>query len=449
MTYDQANRLQTTTTGGSTSYFTFDTTKGWRTSQGASSDENDPGRIRFTYTGAGRLATYVNPGTGLGATYSYDALGQRTQKAVTQGAQTITTNYTYEGLSLLRLEAEDDAQNPESWQITYLYDEQGRPYAGLYRSPKESTTPTVFALLTSDRGDVLSLLDAEGSPFAAYRYDAWGNPQGHGNLATGIWTASTNLIGSSLAAAIAERQLLRYAGYAYDQESSLYYLSARYYDPATRQFTSKDPGKADGEESAYQYCRGNPVGNIDHSGAYTVQYLKFPKLDLKGWDSTYLLRVLQRNAGTLRLKTFTYQHAFGRIDGWYEGALWWVDRVKDKGQWDYKRSTSGYWDITKSYIPFKVGLTTYAISKEAFGNINLGYTGAALGLPKSVLTAGSTLYDLLIKYRGWKKDTAFNTLNSALRQVVDEVYKDRPRIKWGWDLYQKHGAVYTGYYFVK
>ncbi|MCZ7661868.1 MAG: hypothetical protein M5U22_02455 [Thermoleophilia bacterium] len=269
-TYDAANRLQTATTAGTTTYFSFDTTKGRRTSQGASSDENDPGRIRFTYTGTGRLATYSNPGTGTTASYSYDALGQRTQKLVTIGGQTTTTSFTYEGLTLLRLSAtQTGGTDPSSWQITYLYDEYGKPYAGVYRSPAQSSMATVFGVITSDRGDVLSLLDAEGEPFAAYRYDAWGNPQGQGSLATGIWTQGTNLISSALAAAIAERQPLRYAGYLWDEESGLYYLSARYYDPATRQFTTKDPGKADGEESPYQYCGGDPVGKADPGGLHT------------------------------------------------------------------------------------------------------------------------------------------------------------------------------------
>jgi hypothetical protein len=31
-------------------------------------------------------------------------------------------------------------------------------------------------------------------------------------------------------------------------------------------FTTKDPAKADGEESAYQYCGGDPVGKTDPSG---------------------------------------------------------------------------------------------------------------------------------------------------------------------------------------
>jgi hypothetical protein len=53
---------------------------------------------------------------------------------------------------------------------------------------------------------------------AHYTYDAWGNP-------LGVQTAGTNLVTAAQAASIANRQPLRYASYAYDAESSLYYLS--------------------------------------------------------------------------------------------------------------------------------------------------------------------------------------------------------------------------------
>jgi RHS repeat-associated protein len=73
---------------------------------------------------------------------------------------------------------------------------------------------------------------------------------------------------------------LRYAGYCYDEHSKLYYLSARSYDPLTRQFISKDPAKADGEESAYQYCGGEPISKADPSGMSSVYASR--RNDLKG-----------------------------------------------------------------------------------------------------------------------------------------------------------------------
>jgi RHS repeat-associated protein len=118
---------------------------------------------------------------------------------------------------------------------------------------------------------VVALLDQNGNPFAAYRYDAWGNPLGEGNVGAGIWAQATVLgettvISAELATEIAQLQVLRYASYCYDSESGMYYLSARHYDPATRQFLSKDLSRNDGEQSAYQYCGGNPVRDIDPTG---------------------------------------------------------------------------------------------------------------------------------------------------------------------------------------
>ena len=178
---------------------------------------------------------------------------------------TTTTSWAYDELALMYLAA---VQGATSWRIDYLYDEEDVVWGGVYRSPSGSTSPTYFTLVTSDRGDTVELCDADGNAFAAYRYDAWGLPQGAGSYATGIWTDDTTIVSLSLAGQIASRQVLRYAGYAWDSESGLYYCSARFYDPATRQWTTGDPAKADGEESAYQYCGGEPVGMVDSTGAY-------------------------------------------------------------------------------------------------------------------------------------------------------------------------------------
>jgi RHS repeat-associated protein len=127
-------------------------------------------------------------------------------------------------------------------------------------------------MISTDRGDVVELLDSSGQPFAAYRYDAWGNPLGEGNAGEGAWVQGTTALTETLAAEIASRQVLRYAGYCYDSESGMYCLSARHYDPETRQFLSKDLSRNDGEQSAYGYCLGNPVGSADPSGLAAVAY---------------------------------------------------------------------------------------------------------------------------------------------------------------------------------
>jgi RHS repeat-associated protein len=155
--------------------------------------------------------------------------------------------------------------------LTYLYDELGRASA---LTAQVATDPTVYclAITVSDRGDVLALSDIVAARTSArgvvagWEYDAWGNP-------TATASAGTTIVPAAVAAAVAAAQPLRYAGYAYDAFSGLYYCSQRYYDPVTCQWISADPANADGEESSYQYCSGDPVGGTDPSGLYAHKML--------------------------------------------------------------------------------------------------------------------------------------------------------------------------------
>jgi len=60
------------------------------------------------------------------------------------------------------------------------------------------------------------------------------------------------------------------SGEQYDSDLGLYYLRARYYNPATGRFLSRDPDdhspKNSNELHKYLYASGNPVNRIDPSG---------------------------------------------------------------------------------------------------------------------------------------------------------------------------------------
>jgi len=116
------------------------------------------------------------------------------------------------------------------------------------------------------RGDALGLTNTAGIWFARYAYDPYGRVLSQTTQAAGAITAT-------LASQIATRQVLRYASYAYDAHSATYYLAARHYDPASARFLTKDPARDDGEESAYQYCGGEPVGKVDPSGEVAIAAL--------------------------------------------------------------------------------------------------------------------------------------------------------------------------------
>lgn len=347
--YDENNRLTHTELSGTTqTVFAFDE-RGRRVTEGPPSA---PSRRAYVYDNADRLVSIIDTAAETTATFAYDAAGQRTRSVVTTVGGTTETTYTYDGLTLLALESRTATR---STKLAYLYDESGRPYAGIVTLP--DTSPILFGLVTTDRGDVVELVDGTGTAFALYLYDAYGNP-------TGTETTSTpGGLSAPDAAMIAAIQPLRYAGYSFDAFSGLYYLSARYYDPASCQFVSKDPAKADGEESSYQYCRGDPIGGTDPSGRYIVHkyrstsymrlgaYINSPK------GNSYVGTIWRDWVGI---------RWWYKMDWWYDsgsGAIWataQLDWEYDQyphvpPTWAYKVSSGVLWTVfTRSYANYNL-----------------------------------------------------------------------------------------------
>ncbi|MGB4580716.1 MAG: RHS repeat-associated core domain-containing protein, partial [Coriobacteriia bacterium] len=110
-----------------------------------------------------------------------------------------------------------------------------------------------FAYLCDRAGSVVALTDSSGAVVASYAYDPWGAPT------------------SQPASGIGARNPLRYRGYYYDVATALYYLPARYYDPAVARFLSPDPAAPSAGDplslNRYAYCVGDPVNADDPSGA--------------------------------------------------------------------------------------------------------------------------------------------------------------------------------------
>jgi RHS repeat-associated protein len=104
---------------------------------------------------------------------------------------------------------------------------------------------------SNHRGDVLVITNEANDIVARYRYDAWGDVL-------------------EMSGIFAEINPYRYAGYRYDNETGLYYLIARYYDPQHGHFISKDPdpGELDDllSQNGYTYAHNNPMTSVDPDG---------------------------------------------------------------------------------------------------------------------------------------------------------------------------------------
>ena len=89
------------------------------------------------------------------------------------------------------------------------------------------------------QGDVIGLVDGNGTKMVSYTYDAWGKMISKtGTLATTLGTL----------------QPFRYRGYIFDEETGLYYLRSRYYNPNLCRFINADDGEAYVDAIATEQC---------------------------------------------------------------------------------------------------------------------------------------------------------------------------------------------------
>ena len=187
----------------------------------------------YGYDQAGSLTSVERPQTGtappLSETFAYDATGLLASR--TSGL--LTRHMAWDastGLPLLL----NDGEN------SYIYGPGGLPIAQI------SSSGSATYIHHDQLGSTRLLTDAGGKASASFSYRPYGELEGK----TG--TATTPL---------------GFAGQYTDPETGLQYLRARFYDPATGQFLTRDPIEPLTREP-YAYGRNNPTNNVDPSGLY-------------------------------------------------------------------------------------------------------------------------------------------------------------------------------------
>ena len=114
-----------------------------------------------------------------------------------------------------------------------------------------------WCYLRNGQNDIVGLIDESGVRVVEYIYDAWGKL---------ISTTGT------LATTLGADNPFRYRGYYYDTETSLYYLTTRYYDPEVCRFISADVYMSTGQGvlggNMWAYCGNNPVNRYEVDGKF-------------------------------------------------------------------------------------------------------------------------------------------------------------------------------------
>jgi RHS repeat-associated protein len=178
------------------------------------------GSTSYTYDQANRL-------TAVGTTWSYTHNGDGLRTAKTGPAG--TTAFTWDMAETLPTILRDGG-------TAYVYGPDGLPLEQV-----DSTGNAVY-YHHDQLGSTRLLTDPAGSVVGTESYDPYGTP---------ITTGTTTPLG--------------YTGQYTDSESGLIYLRARYYDPTTGQWMSRDP-VVDVTLEPYGYVGGDPMNLVDPSG---------------------------------------------------------------------------------------------------------------------------------------------------------------------------------------
>ncbi len=187
--------------------------------------------------------------------YTYDADGLRTSKTVNG----VKHNYYYVD-GQLRYE-----RNGDNYEIYYTYDADGRPVLATKRDLVAKKNYQYY-LITNTRGDVIETRNGNGNVNAKFVYDAWGK-------LVSVTDANGNALSTD---SFAYQISLKYRGYVYDNETGLYYLQSRYYDPETGRFLNADDVDFLGASgtvlgyNAFAYCENNAVNDSDPNGCVAL-----------------------------------------------------------------------------------------------------------------------------------------------------------------------------------
>ena len=170
--------------------------------------------------------------------YTYNANGIRTSKTV----DFVRHDFVLEGSKILRETWEDNILIP-------LYDTDDSICGIIYNDE-----PYYFQ--KNLQGDIIAINDCNSQVIARYSYDAWG---------------VCNIVEDTSGCNIANVNPYRYRGYYYDDETGMYYLQSRYYDPVIGRFINSDNIEFVNSTdikltNLFSYCSNEPILNFDYTG---------------------------------------------------------------------------------------------------------------------------------------------------------------------------------------
>ena len=246
--YDVGDNL--TQTGNTRQAFNNADQLCWTAPTSGSCSSPPTGATIYTYDARGNRIQFTPPSGGA-TTLSYDQANRLT-------AYGSSATYAYNGDGLRMSKTVSGATSQFLWDLAagvpaVIKDGPTGYVYGPSNLPLEQVNGSTTLWFHQDQlGSTRLVTDNTGTSQATYNVDAYGN-----------LTVITGTIVSPLT----------FAGQYRDGESGLYYLRARYYDPMTGQFISRDP-LISMTRGPYGYVNDDPLNGTDPTGLLGVNDLK-------------------------------------------------------------------------------------------------------------------------------------------------------------------------------
>ena len=338
------------------------------------------GKLKYKWSSGRKLLSFNDLENGILANYEYDFNGYRKQKNINGKI----TDYYYKDSHILFEKTNTDV-------LYFIYDNKCSIIGFIYND-------STYYYLKNYQNDIIGIMDNNYNQIVSYKYDSFGNVKR-------IVDYSNDNIGIV--------NPFRFRSYYYDNESGMYYLNSRYYNPKIGRFINSDNCLTDNMGSIYNnmysYTNNNYINYLDYSGRFSVslficfavatsiicvntingrrkaksriskvQEKNNKTIDYCPTNDSDFHDLLQKNANDVKEDTKNYNMG--------QKLVYFYNNVKTNSKYDLKN--------TDEYKGKTIFYNNLYMEAEDIGNYNYGYIGRALGIPTIVLIGGAGVYQL-------------------------------------------------------
>ncbi len=202
----------------------------------------------YQYDYRNQLVSFSVPGNNLSATYTYDALGRRIAKQISDNSSLNTVHYFYHNWQVIE---EQDAS--DLTEATYVYGLYIDEVLNMQRDVDDDTLIEDYYYHTDDLYNVVAITDSSGAVVERYDYDDFGKP-------------SISIQQSSI------QNPYLFTGRRLDPETDFYHYRTRYLAADVGRFTTRDTIGIWGDEvevgNGYTYVGNGPGSFVDPNGNF-------------------------------------------------------------------------------------------------------------------------------------------------------------------------------------